>query len=150
MARGQECRRIDLTSAPTYDDDDGKASFSAVKVLDLYPWIVLPPARGRPGERKEFELRFFGPNGHLYQSTSFSVAAGSAAHVVSGYSRPVPATSEETVPHKGIKRRIVAAPPLPVAGTSIVTSSLYGQWRIEAWMPGGRRPACARTFRLRP
>ena len=144
-----ECNRIELTSSAKFDDDE-KPSFSAVAVLDLHPWLVLSTGRRGDTESPELELRYFGPNGHLYQSVSFPVEGEGDAKRVEGYPRHVKIAKKRAIVHKGQKKRIVEAPAFPVAGTAIVTSSLYGRWRLEAWEPGARRATCSIDFKLRP
>jgi len=89
------------------------------------------------------EVRFFGPQGFLYESrivplTSDSLKAQSLK-ALAGYRRPVKRVLTST---SKSGNELEAHIPLPVAGTSIVANSMYGTWRAEAYLDGSPKP-CA-------
>ena len=116
---------------------DGGPSFSATRVMDIDVLLQFKNADAKEladGDHVA-EVRFFGPQGFLYESrlvplTADAVKAGTAK-VLPGYRR-------------GVKRRLVATGKsgkglearvsLPVAATSIVQNSLYGNWRAEVYL----------------
>ncbi|HEY7818121.1 MAG TPA: hypothetical protein VIG29_07885 [Vicinamibacteria bacterium] len=93
-------------------------TFSAAIILDL---------RFESTIKGSSELRFdlYTPRGHLYQSLPATTAAPSASERQRGE----------------IRRKATAT--LPVAGTTIVTSSLYGAWKVEAFLKNEQTTACA-------
>ena len=102
-----------------------KPTFSASSILDLKLEVVLSAAvKGH----HQLEFKVYTPKGHLYQSLSAAMAAGAA--------------NEEK--RRGQKR--TAAATLPVAGTTIVTNSLYGEWRVDAFLDGERETACGKAL----
>ncbi len=107
--------------------------FSATRILDL-TFTVLFPA-GTEG-RHLVELRVFTPDAQLYRSLAMPVASGyltNATRQVEGYARPLPQQPLTTV-SRGRTRYVAASTALPVAGTDIVSSGLYGRWRVEAYV----------------
>jgi hypothetical protein len=110
-----------------------KATFSASSILDLKLEGSLSPAlKGQ----HQVEFKVYTPKGHLYQSLPATLSA--------------PASSADRRARESAKRAAVAT--LPVAGTTIVTNSLYGEWRVEAFLDGDRETACARpvSFVIEP
>jgi hypothetical protein len=95
-------------------------SFSAARTLDLRFKAVLARA---VGPEARVELRLYTPRGYLYQSLR----------------APAPGDGGSPAPWTAT---------LPVAGTSIVNSSLYGEWRIEPHLDGSPRP-CGPALRFR-
>ncbi len=125
-------------------------SFSATRVLDLTFTVLFPPAL--EGEHV-VELRVFTPDAQLYRSmvVPFARAAqAGAARAVDGYARPVPQQALRQV-SRGRGVYAAASATLPVGGTDIVSSGLYGRWRVEAYLDGAQqRCAPATPFNLRP
>jgi hypothetical protein len=102
-----------------------KPTFSASSILDLKLEGALSPAvKGQ----HQVEFKVYTPKGHLYQTLPATISA--------------PASSADRRMRESPKRAAVAT--LPVAGTTIVTSSLYGEWRVEAFLDGERETPCAR------
>lgn len=139
--RGRTTSRAIVASSPR---------FSATKILDL-TFTVLLPARTE-GEHL-VELRVFTPDAQLYRSIAVPVTSGErpgAKRSVDGYARPLP--EQRLVPVTRRKGRYAAASTtLPVAGTDIVSSGLYGRWRVEAHLDGAEeRCAPAARFTLTP
>jgi hypothetical protein len=122
-------------SAPSFGERARRARkplhFSAREILDLEFQVVVPAAASSAA----LELKVFTPNGHLYQALSVA-PTGSSPSSSAGRRKP--------------RYRTLTAP-FPVAGTTIVNSSLYGTWRVEAYLDGQRSP-CAkpRAFVLKP
>jgi hypothetical protein len=103
-------------------------TFSASSVLDLKIETALSPALKGP---HQVEFRLFTPNGHLYQALPATVTA------------PAPATDRR---NRDVARQQMASAMFPVAGTTIVSSSLYGEWKVEAFLDGERTVACTKPI----
>jgi len=101
-------------------------SFSASAILDLEFQIRLH----RMARADRVEVKFFTPEGSLYQTLSAPVSPSS------------PADGE-----RPRASHPVVSVTLPVAGTTIVSSALYGVWRVEVHLDGDQRP-CARALEL--
>ncbi len=104
-----------------------KPTFSASSILDVALEVPLSPSLKGP-HRLEFHL--YTPNGHLYQALPATVTA--------------PPASTDRRQRQISKRTAIAT--LPVAGTTIVHSSLYGEWRVEAFLDGERTTACTKPL----
>ena len=96
-------------------------SFSASKVLDLELTVRLP----RSIRAETVELNLFTPEGHLYQTLSVPVS---------------PATDAGAGESRGPGSYRTVSATLPVAGTTIVRSSLYGTWKVEAYLDRAQTP----------
>ena len=94
--------------------------YSAAKVDDLeITATIAPQVRGT----HRLALKVFTPRGHLYQTLSVPFAGPSA-----------PSRRRPPIVSQKVSAR------LPVSGTLIVTSSLYGRWRVvptygRVWVP---------------
>ena len=80
------------------------------------------------------------------------MARGPASSVrsVEGYPRPL-AQKALTQVSRGRSLFAAASTTLPVGGTDIVSSGLYGRWRVEAYLDGAeQRCAPAGFFVLSP
>jgi hypothetical protein len=149
------CAAIQVTS-PQNPPRTKAVSFSATKILDLEIGALM--TRKLAGEHL-LEIKVFTPRGHLYQSFAVPFAApsgprptgeGPRLRQVDGYPQPLVEQAMRPVRAGGQVRYLVGAR-LPVAGTSIMTSSLYGSWRAEAYLDGGLKPCGpARTFAINP
>ena len=112
--------------------------FSATKVIDLTITASLDSAVG--GDHV-LSFDVFAPDGSLYRTfdVPFSTTRQSPQlQGVEGCPRPLPeavATSAAAAPGQ---RSVSVA--LPVAGTDIVSSSLYGSWRARARLDGAPTP----------
>ena len=122
---------------PKTESRRGLRTFHATAVLDLEFQVRV--RRARSGEHR-LALKVYTPNGHLYQTLSVPLAATES-------------TDDETRPRRRRRRtrsRTVSAT-LPVAGTTIVRSSLYGTWRVEAYLDGSTQTCTApRKFVIEP
>ena len=139
-AKELRCAAVAVDAAPV--KKGALPSFSATAILDVNVLLQF-----KHDDAKELadgdhyaEVRFVGPQGFLYESrivplTSDSTKA-STSKSMAGYRRPVKrqlvATSKAG---NGIEARV----PLQVGGTTIVSSSMYGTWRAEAYLDGSRK-----------
>jgi hypothetical protein len=139
-----------------------RSSFSARQVLDLQLGALL---RTRPAGEHVLNLRVYTPKGHLYQQidvpfrggalTTEAASASAAATAtprlrrVDGY--PQPLVEQEATPARlpSGQRGYQVSARLPVAGTAITTSSLYGKWKVVPHLDGAQA-ACGRgtTFAI--
>lgn len=121
-------------------------SFSATRTVDLTFSVVF--RKNLRGEHL-LELRVYTPQGNLYQTLSGQIAEpgkNAEKRLVPGYAMP----RLQWVPipiSQGEKRGLKVDVPFPVGGTLIQTSSLYGQWRVEAYLDGGKIP-CTRPLQF--
>ena len=123
-------------------------SFSATRVIDIDFSVVFTP-----GAAKRFldgnhlvEFRILTPRGHLYQSMTIPFTADAkrkgAKVKVEGYPDPMAVrTMDDVVFDKGNHVRVSTR--MPVAGTPIIWSSLYGTWTAQAFVDGESVP-CAK------
>lgn len=118
LPASHECAAVRVTSP----QHRGRyATFSASRVYDLHFRAIL----GRtPEGPHQLELRLYTPSGHLYQALS------------------VPFQGRQGAP-----RKPSLSATLPVAGTAIMTSSLYGRWKVEPHLDGSPAP-CGRSSRF--
>ncbi len=111
----------------------GGKRFSATEILDIKLRVRL---RDLSGDHL-LHLKLRTPNGHHYQTLtvpfSSNEANDGALRKVDGYPRPlkVQATREST---EGSESATLVEVLLPVAGTSIVHSSLYGRWEVRPYL----------------
>ena len=104
-----------------------KPTFAASSILDLKLDVALSPAvKGQ----HQLEFKVYTPKGHLYQGLLATMTA--------------PAANPDRRQRESPKR--TASATLPVAGTMIVTNSLYGEWKVEAFLDGERETACAKPL----
>ena len=129
--------------------------FSATEMLDLEFQVLLPR---RLKGRHRIDLKIYTPYGHLYQTLTvpFTAERGNALRRrgatpkrrIEGYPHPVREANVSSVRSRGRRFHMVSAG-LPVAGTSIVNNSLYGLWKVEAYLDGSLEPCCrARSFEI--
>lgn len=120
-------------------------TFSAMNVLDVNLLVQFVPGHAKELAEGDHsvEVRFFGPQGFLYESRmvplTSDLKASAQAKRFAGYRRPI--ARKLVAPSKsgkGIEARV----PLAVAATSITTNTLYGTWRAEAYLDGASEP-CA-------
>lgn len=132
FAQPRGCYGVWVTPITTHPQSEPRArrtfGFSASEVLDLRFLVLVPASRNASDV---VYLKLFTPKGHLYQKLRLPrdpVAFGQTRH------------------GRRSRYRWVSSS-LPVAGTSIVTSSLYGMWRAEPYVEGQSAP-CARVRRF--
>ena len=113
--------------------------FSASQILDLEFQVLFPPSlKGT----HQLELRVMTPKGHLYQSLSVPFSGQNVSEDEGHQSRGRRTRQSRTLAAKAT---------LPVGGTTIVTSSLYGKWSVEAYLDGAQK-TCAppQSFVIEP
>ena len=152
----RSCVRVEVSSASPSAPLSRSAlvpsvpSFSATRILDLTFTVLFPTTL--EGEHVA-ELRVFTPDAQLYRSLAMPFARGAqpnAARPVEGYARPVPQQPLKQV-SRGSGLFAAASTTFPVGGTDIVSSGLYGRWRVEAYLDGAeQRCAPAASFTLNP
>jgi hypothetical protein len=155
-ATSRSCARLEVSSGAAPARVVGSVvapaepSFSVARILDLTLTVLLPAALD--GEHV-VELRVFTPDAQLYRSMAVPFARGArpnAVRAVEGYARPVPQQALGQV-SRGSRPFATVSAALPVGGTDIVSSGLYGRWRVEAYLDGAQgRCGPAAVFNLRP
>ncbi|MHB0971491.1 MAG: hypothetical protein ACYC7A_05660 [Thermoanaerobaculia bacterium] len=115
-------------------------SFSATEVLDIDLWVLFTPGSvKRFADDHTVEVKIFTPRGYLYQSIAipFSSTASKKGkgRKLDGYPHPIATTVLQDVAWKNGKY-LGTNVRLPVGGTMITTSSLYGTWSAEAYVDG--------------
>lgn len=112
-------------------------SFSATRSADLIFHVQFD---GSLNGDHVVTLKVFTPNGHLYRRYDVPVASGmtkrSKTRQLPGYPYPVPVQSTNMLKAGGRTSESVDVS-FPVAGSTIVTSSLYGRWKVEVSLDGG-------------
>jgi hypothetical protein len=135
-AMGAETARgatIVVSPIPDISQPNG---FVATEILDLELTIRLD-AQGL-GSHHLLEVGFLNPDGHLYElrSIPFTTSAGAGVmRQLPGY--PLPVEVQSALPFAIDGADVVElTTTLPVAGTAIVSHSLYGQWQVELALDG--------------
>ena len=127
--RSRGCR-IFVSSPEAATTGRKKPKFSAAEIMDIQLQALV--SRKLTGHHS-LEFKIYTPKGNLYQSMTLQFDADA----------PIP----RGTPRRS--RRFQAV--LPVAGTSIVTSSMYGTWKVEAFLDGDdRRCSRPRKFVIQP
>jgi len=138
----------DRTAPPT------DMTFSSRETLDL---LFRPRVRQDLQGEHLMQLKVFTPGGFLYQVITVPFvggarpgwttnrAAGSVdpppPRVVPGFPRPLEVQRLEPVSGGSSSRReYELRARLPVAGTSITLSSLYGTWSVQPYLDGATEP----------
>ncbi len=107
-----------------------RRTFSAREILGVE---FLARVRASESGEHHLVLKVFTPKNHLYQAISVP------------FESKVPERRGDRTarPRRGHSLRAN----LPVAGTSIVNNSLYGTWRVSAYLDGSQEP-CGRAQRF--
>jgi len=121
------------------------SAFSATEILDIVfeaDFVV-----GFNGDAL-LELKVYTPNGHLYQVLVAPVSSepskrGSRVRVA-GFPYPLP--TQIVAKTIGELAAPVPSMSLPVAGTQIVATSLYGTWEVRPYLSGQAADCGERTF----
>ena len=115
---------------------DPVPAFSATEILDVTLEVGLD--KDLPGIHL-LELSLTTPNGHLYQVLTAPVSSqpelGRTQIRVTGFPYPLEVAPLRTEKFESSVRSSTTLR-LPVAGTPIVTHSLYGLWQVEVRMDG--------------
>jgi len=110
--------------SPEQGEGKPRLVFSASEILDLEFEALLSGSRNTAHHQVQFKI--YTPAGHLYQVLTSDLS-------------PAPSTRARSPRREQSHRQVSAR--LPVAGTSIVTSSLYGKWTVVAHLDGEGKPA---------
>lgn len=139
--RRLRCSQIRVSSPDVTRNKKGKKGkkskterFSASQILDLELEVRLPTKQFREQHmgRHKVALKLYTPSGSLYQT------------LVLPFVVDTPEATNEA-------RYLSASTTFPVAGTSIVTSSLYGRWTILGYVDGDtKRCGKAKRIKLNP
>lgn len=131
------------------------ATFATTEIIDLdFSVLFTPGAAKRFANDHVVEFRITTPHGNLYQSVTIPFSSDDSKKgrkvTVPGYPDPI-ATVVPTAVTYGKGQHVRVAVRMPVAGTPIVWSSLYGQWTAQAFVDGEAIP-CSKpaTFTLTP
>jgi hypothetical protein len=126
-------------------EPSGSGAYLATEILDLEftTTLSIGPI---PGDHL-LRLRVETPSGHLYQQLDVPITTdgSSLQRSVAGYPRALPV---QRIGHtEGAQPTAMAL--LPVAGTAIVHSSLYGTWEVTPYLDDAS-VACgpSQTFRI--
>jgi len=119
----RECVAV-LVSPP---GGEPASTFSASETLDLEVRVRL---RQRLRGRHRLEVRLFTPYGHLYQVLASPFDVSTPGERLAG---------RGSSPSAGVR--------LPVAGSAITGSSLYGEWSAVPYLDGETEP-CGATGRF--
>ena len=111
------CQAVAVTSPEA--PGQKRPLFSSTRIMDLEFRVAV---KRRVEGFHSVRFKLYTPNGHLYQELSVPFNAGGK---------------------KGDAPQVAAR--LPVAGTSITTSSLFGRWRVEPHLDGDLTPCGAAT-----
>ncbi|MGA7617199.1 MAG: hypothetical protein WBX15_18705 [Thermoanaerobaculia bacterium] len=130
-------------------------SFSATRILDIDLWVLFNPgSANRFSGDHQVELKIFTPHGFLYQSTAipftYDAKGKGTQRKLDGY--PLPLDVRVLQPVSWAKgKELGTSVRLPVAGTLIMSNSLYGTWSAEAYVDGDSLK-CAEpaSFEIRP
>ena len=144
-ASKSQCPRVAFSSVEKPQTMGRK--FSATRSADLIFHVQFD---GSLDKDHVVTLKVFTPNGHLYRRYDVPVASGTekrsqGARSLPGYPYPVPVKASRTVKVDGRKFESVDVL-FPVAGSTIVTSSLYGRWNVEVSLDGAADPCGKPTF----
>ena len=134
------CFYVIPTSVEFPGSSSRPAKFSAVETTDILLNTVFP--RPLKGEHV-LSLKLYTPNGYLYRQIDVPVAAdtGRAPEGRRVERYPYPVKQEFPRMHKinGEELQVVAVN-FPVAGSNIMTSSLYGRWVVKVFLDGEAPP----------
>lgn len=148
-ALGASAQQRDCPATATSSPDSGApifaGSFSATQVIDIDIHALFTTAQlQKLAGAHVAEFRIFTPRKHLYQSIAvpFSSDKGEKgkAHRVDGYPKPLPLTILSPISYQSRNYHGVSAR-LPLAGTTIVANSLYGEWTVATYVDG-KSDAC--------
>ncbi len=123
------------------------AAFSATRILDVQ--LVASFDRRLRGDHL-LEVKLYTPKGSLYQVLSIPFTgdeAGARRRQVRLGDHPHPVALRGMKTHRD---RFHVEASLPVAGTWIVASSMYGRWRADASLDGSRSLLASTRFTINP
>jgi hypothetical protein len=116
--------------------DKELGAFSATAVLDIdFAIVFSPQVAAQFTNVHVIEFRILTPQGNLYESISVPITSDPSKagqkHRVAGYPDLIPVQVLQSITRGGGKG-MLAKVTLPVAGTPIVSNSLYGTWTALA------------------
>ena len=125
----------------------GRRRFSATRSADLIFHVLFDR---RLGKEHVVTLKIFTPHGYLYRRLDVPLAPDKGegrqgARRLPGYPYPVPVQALHTVTVDNRRYESVEVS-FPVAGSTIVTSSLYGRWKVEVFLDGADKRCGGPTF----
>ena len=124
------------------------ARFSAIRMLDLDLTVRFVDAFS--GDHL-LHLKLFTPKGHHYQTLSMWIASApehsKSLRRVEGYPRPLAVRPVHKAGYPGLPEVTLS---VPVGGTPIVTSSIYGMWTAEAYLDDQSEACASQPFVLTP
>ncbi len=133
VAKRSRCYSVFVSSPEAAKTRRRRPKFSAAEIMDIQLQALV--SRKLTGHHS-LEFKIYTPKGNLYQSMTLQFDADA----------PIP----EGARRRSRRFQEVNAV-LPVAGTSIVTSSMYGTWKVEAFLDGDeRRCSRPRRFKIQP
>jgi hypothetical protein len=141
-----ECIALSVTSPQAAARQ--RSSFSATRILDLR---FTSEMRRRLTGDHVLDFRVYTPRGQLYQTLTTPFTGSKRRprdRRIDGHPRAVREQPQSVT--DGTRRYAVSAT-LPVGGTAIMSSSLYGRWRVETFLDGAPRP-CGNSahFEIQP
>ncbi|MBZ5587162.1 MAG: hypothetical protein LAO05_01225 [Acidobacteriia bacterium] len=146
------CVAIQISSAEETPRGGWGSTFSAAKTTDLtFMALFLSSASGE----HLLEFRVFTPRGFLYRSMKVpavlaQVGSGTQQRKLAGYPHPVTVKAGSKVVLQGTTYWRVDVP-FPVGGTDIAATSLYGTWKVQAYLNGSDQPCGpAASFGIKP
>jgi hypothetical protein len=147
------CARVDVAATAggkPVPPAGGKDKLSATAVEDVVFDVKL--ASSIDGDHT-VTIAVFLPEGHLYQSLSAPVTVGGAPgkRRVAGYPFAMDVQVARKVTAGADAGKSQVSVTLPLAGTAIVSNSLYGTWQAQLYLDGAETP-CADpvTFTITP
>ena len=122
-------------------------SFSAARSADLIFRVLFDH---KLESEHVVTLKVFTPNGHLYRQLDVPVVSDvgeQSAHArrLRGYPYPVKVRATSSI-KAGKKNYESVDVVFPVAGSMIITSSLYGRWTVDVCLDGAAEPCGRPTF----
>jgi hypothetical protein len=158
-AQPDKCGQMDVGGRPASGviaTADG-VTVAATVVEDLVLHVKLK--KSLAGEHV-LRLDFYLPEGDLYQSVSVPVSLGDKGakassraepRRVAGYPFPLPTkVAQPIVSGKDADKQTLDVA-LPIAGTAIVSNSLYGSWAVDLTLDDAAQPCAPRvTFGMQP
>ena len=135
-ASNSQCPRVTFSSVE--NPQAMGRSFSAARSADLIFHLQFKDSLDKDSV---VTLKVFTPNGYLYRRYDVPLASGTekrseVSRSLPGYPYPVPVHGLHMTKAGGRNFASVDVP-FPVAGSAIVTSSLYGRWKVEVSLDGG-------------
>jgi hypothetical protein len=127
LRRGR-CLAVEVASKTPRAAQDRTPSFSAIRDHDLEIRAWLGDLSGP----HVLYLKVYTPRGYLYQTFTVPFTPPDAGN-----------EPEARRGRSGAPRRFALGATLPVTGTAIMTSGLYGRWRVEPWLDAGTGPCAA-------